>query len=520
MTSCAVAGICWSLNFVGPLDFSASASAQSPGGWSPDPFRPMPSRPAANRPAPPRASQTPQQAAPAIQRGAPPRPDQLPPTAAQRPASAAQPGNRPAAAAPSHSPAAAQVSTEASAVVRWRRVSREDFDGDQLQASQPPQRAQQPARAAPQAVIRPATEVAGVNWLPPQASAVRPSARSVQPAQYQVPQPPPSVSGEPFWEGEAGGRGSIDLEGFGESVAPMNLSQPARGMPQPLLEDDDFFEQEPPQFLPEEGAPPPNPFPARNGARAAEPAPARSPQAGAGGMGTNDRASGPISTDRCESMQMRLRQQHIRDIHLDISPTFGIGPQEQADPEQRRSEFAAGSMYRSWLNTSGRVLTDGRLVNVTREHVELETERGVFSVPMADLSDADRVYVARAWDFPEVCNVSNDAPSFRSHVPATVTWTASGLCHKPLYFEQVNLERYGQDRGPLVQPVLSTAHFFTNVAFLPYKMAIHPPSECQYALGYYRPGNCAPWTAGPVPLSIRGAAAQAAVLGVAIPLIP
>lgn len=455
-----------------------------------------------------------------MQRSMPPRPEQLPAAAAQRPAAAGQQADRSAPALPPRTIPAPMADAEGSSVVRWRRVSRDDLEGGRPVASQPPQASQPAQRAAPQAVIRPATQVAGVNWLPPQAAPANAPVRNVQPAQYQVPQPPPIGFDEPFWDGAAEEPAAIDFGQSFEPAAPTNRAQPVRNQPQPLLEDDEYFDPQPPQRLPEEVAPPPNPFPARNGTRAAQPAPAGTPPAATNGMNPTDRAAGPISTDRCESMQTRLRQQHIRDIHLDISPSFGIGPQEQVDPEQRRSEFAAGSKYRTWLSTSGRVLTDGRLVNVTREHVELETERGVFSVPMADLSDADRVYVARAWDFPEVCNVSADAPSLRSHVPATVTWTASGLCHKPLYFEQVNLERYGQERGPLVQPVLSTAHFFANVAFLPYKMAINPPSECQYALGYYRPGNCAPWTAGPVPLSLRGAAAQASVLGVAIPLVP
>jgi hypothetical protein len=30
-----------------------------------------------------------------------------------------------------------------------------------------------------------------------------------------------------------------------------------------------------------------------------------------------------------------------------------------------------------------------------------------------------------------------------------------------------------------------------------------------YALGHYRPGNCAPYTIDPVPISLRGAAFEA-----------
>ena len=101
-----------------------------------------------------------------------------------------------------------------------------------------------------------------------------------------------------------------------------------------------------------------------------------------------------------------------------------------------------------------------------------------------------------------------------------MTWKASNLCHKPLYFEEVNLERYGHTAGPILQPIVSSAHFFANIAVLPYKKGIHPPNECQYALGYYRPGNCAPWIVPPVPLSLRGAARQAAVMTAGFWLIP
>jgi hypothetical protein len=102
----------------------------------------------------------------------------------------------------------------------------------------------------------------------------------------------------------------------------------------------------------------------------------------------------------------------------------------------------------------------------------------------------------------------------------TWTWTASALCHKPLYFEEEALERYGHMAGPLAQPALSGAHFFLNIAVLPYKMGINPPNECQYALGYYRPGSCAPWILDPIPLSLRGALFQTTAVAAGITAIP
>jgi len=71
-------------------------------------------------------------------------------------------------------------------------------------------------------------------------------------------------------------------------------------------------------------------------------------------------------------------------------------------------------------------------------------------------------------------------------------WSATAMRHKPLYFEEVNLERYGYTVSPVLQPLISGAHFFATIPVLPYKMTTHPPYECYYTLGHYRPGSCAP----------------------------
>ena len=93
--------------------------------------------------------------------------------------------------------------------------------------------------------------------------------------------------------------------------------------------------------------------------------------------------------------------------------------------------------------------------------------------------------------------------------PMTFTWKASAQCHKPLYFEDVQLERYGHSWNPVLQPFLSAGHFFVSVPLLPYKMGLTPPCECMYTLGYYRPGDCSPYMIEPTPLSLRAGAFQA-----------
>ncbi len=112
---------------------------------------------------------------------------------------------------------------------------------------------------------------------------------------------------------------------------------------------------------------------------------------------------------------------------------------------------------------------------------------------------------------PEPGELPRDCPAHdtefepRQWASTPFMWKASALSHKPLYFEDVHLERYGHSWGPLLQPVLSGAHFFGNVLALPYKAGMDPPHECMYVLGYYRPGSCAPYMLDPIPISVRGA---------------
>lgn len=113
--------------------------------------------------------------------------------------------------------------------------------------------------------------------------------------------------------------------------------------------------------------------------------------------------------------------------------------------------------------------------------------------------------------FPQECALSDEPFKPRNFQITTFSWKASAICHKPLYFQQPKLERYGHTFGPVLTPVLSAGHFFISVIALPYKMGMNPPWECVYPLGWYRPGSCAPYTLGPVPISLRGAATQGIV---------
>lgn len=127
---------------------------------------------------------------------------------------------------------------------------------------------------------------------------------------------------------------------------------------------------------------------------------------------------------------------------------------------------------------------------------------------LKSISQLTNVIAASAGDLPQECTIDDriEASVNRPWEHLTYTWKASGLCHKPLYFEEQNLERYGHSTGPFTQPIVSAAHFFCTFPVLPYKMGIRAPNECEYALGYYRPGSCAPYVIPGVPITARAIA--------------
>ena len=94
----------------------------------------------------------------------------------------------------------------------------------------------------------------------------------------------------------------------------------------------------------------------------------------------------------------------------------------------------------------------------------------------------------------------------------SVEYAASGFCHRPLYFEEINLERYGHNFGHCVQPFVSGVAFFGRAPLLPYMMAAEPPCECQYTLGHYRPGSCAPYQPHHLPWSTKGFLLEAGII--------
>jgi hypothetical protein len=325
---------------------------------------------------------------------------------------------------------------------------------------------------------------------------------------------------------------------FGDRVAqqddsaapfPLNGANPETVAPAPAA-----------PMTPELSAPQPEPLPGLGQGQLIEPSPSNGrflPESR-----SNEPACDRIYNDRnccqdaenCQRVRDFLKRMRISDISVDITPGFrpeGGAFYGQSDSENQnnnaesiedsRNARLALAGPRTWRDQQGNVVAEGRWTDYRFGRVYVSTGDGqVVQLPVHELSDDDLCFVNAWWNLPSECTLADDPYLGRQFVQTTFTWKASALCHKPLYFEELQLERYGHTAGPVVQPFLSGAHFFASIAFLPYKMGINPPNECIYQLGLYRPGSCAPWLAEPFPISLRGALLQSgAVLG-GVYLIP
>lgn len=233
----------------------------------------------------------------------------------------------------------------------------------------------------------------------------------------------------------------------------------------------------------------------------------------------DDRAPNNNAFD-CDAFYARLQENKLSNIELSVSPTVDPKAKSQEEMQASLESIISKQIPVDWVDRTGRVVAHGRLADwYNGQVIVMDETAGQVSIPFHELSAGSREVVALAWRVPAECLLPENGSVDRLWTCQTYTWTASALCHKPLFFEDVQLERYGQTARPVLQPAISGAHFFLNIAAMPYNAGVYPPNECRYALGYYRPGDCAPYLGRSLPLSARGALFQAgAVTGAAVAL--
>lgn len=225
--------------------------------------------------------------------------------------------------------------------------------------------------------------------------------------------------------------------------------------------------------------------------------------------------------DECQEAKEKWQRAAISKISLDITPNMYPDEKDPVTRETDRNKKLSRSASRTWHDRQGHVVAEGRLSNIERNHVLiLNPENEIVRVPFNKLSEDDLCFVTAWWHLPTECTLGDEPHGGRNWAPSTLTWKASGACNNPLYFEERELERYGHTAGPFKQPFVSGATFIGKLLTAPYQSGIHPPWECRYDLGYYRPGSCAPWLVPPLPLSVRGALSEAGAIVGGVNIIP
>lgn len=260
-------------------------------------------------------------------------------------------------------------------------------------------------------------------------------------------------------------------------------------------------------------------------------------------------ASSAVSLSRFESpkagsQEGRAVKNPIQQVRFVRAPQFGEdpfgGPSREAvidtlHPESR-PEFSRNQEITtpnftmpSVPSHQGSLYTEGELDRNIGDSFLEGAKRGNYRViiecptsgilkPITSI-DHD-IRLATEQNVPKECDlVTDDYYPIRNWNRICFMWKASTLCHKPFYFEDKALERYGHTYvREEFQPIVSGLRFFLTVPILPYKMGLNPPNECIYTLGDYRPGDCAPYMLDPLPISVRAGLIQAGVIvgGVAI----
>ncbi|MCP4193795.1 MAG: hypothetical protein GY768_24565, partial [Planctomycetaceae bacterium] len=155
----------------------------------------------------------------------------------------------------------------------------------------------------------------------------------------------------------------------------------------------------------------------------------------------------------CEDFRKRIASQTIDQVSLDISPPYRPDEMDEKRYQSLKEEFDEKQAIRTWHDRNGNAIVTGRLNDLAYEKAVIETNDGSKdALPINQLSEGDIAYIADNWGLPKECLIEQVAYTPRQWTPSTMTWKASNLCHHPLYFEDVNLERYGHTRGPILEP--------------------------------------------------------------------
>ena len=189
----------------------------------------------------------------------------------------------------------------------------------------------------------------------------------------------------------------------------------------------------------------------------------------------------------CREALDKWQRDALAKISLDITPSFNpderdpdrvINEEADRDRTLAKAPSAPGAIARAacWAPAVSRHPAWGFAMI-------LDNNNQIITFRFDELCDDDLCFIALWWGVPTECTLGDEPYLARYWQPTTMTWKASGLCHKPLYFEEMQLERYGHMTGPLLEPVVSGAALLSrNLATLPDQAGINPPGSANMLL--------------------------------------
>ncbi len=139
-------------------------------------------------------------------------------------------------------------------------------------------------------------------------------------------------------------------------------------------------------------------------------------------------------------------------------------------------------------NSDARHMNDVVNCKSARDLKSIRSITADISIKQRDLANPE---TGHPLPVPPECSLGEERLEPRHWERTTFSWVAAATYHKPIYFDDDQLERYGHTFGPVTQTTLSAVKFFATVPLVPYYMGVYPPNECIYDLGTYRPGSCA-----------------------------
>lgn len=184
---------------------------------------------------------------------------------------------------------------------------------------------------------------------------------------------------------------------------------------------------------------------------------------------------GAVASDRPDANEQQPElftpPEAIQDAVIEFArrgPVMAVDTEEIATP---------GPVFRSPFKPGVDESNQDRVSRqVTDVPLDIRPTEGEMPDDLAAARFGEEPTIDETWPSEEPADI------FCSYTP----WT---ICYRPLYFEDIKLERYGANVGYL-QTGLSGAQFFSTIAGLPYKMTVRPPRTCQCSNGFSRPGDC------------------------------